>query len=48
MKTITKTFLYLQMTAMFLTATFVTYGGATTIEHFYGRVQQVETQIIHR
>lgn len=47
MKTITKTVLYLQMSAMFLAATFASYG-ATTIElPFHGRVQQVETQTVN-
>lgn len=47
MKTITKTVLYLQMTAMFLTAPFASYGGASIELPFHGTVQQVETHIIN-
>ena len=47
MKTITKNILYLQMAAIFLTATFASYGAATIELPFHGRVQQAETQIVN-
>ncbi len=47
MKTITETILYLQMSAMFLAATFASYGAASVTLPFHGTVQQVETQIVN-
>ena len=47
MKNTIKTILCGQMTAMFLTAAFASYGAASITLPFHGTVQQVETQIIN-